>query len=318
MDNESVVVTQQERKYKTLVTDIGNTKIANAAFTGEKVNIVSAAVGDGGGSYYVPTADMTDLVNEVWAGPVASVEVNSKSANMLDVKVVIPATDGGFTARECCVKDEDGDMIAVCNLPDTSKAVIEEGISSPLTILMHIVVTNSDALEFTVDPTVDTASAIRAPIIIPREAWTAVDEEDGSPYPYQADAVCAEATAQHTPLVSLDRSSLAAARSCELCPTAEAVTGIVRFWAMRAPDTDMTGAVLLVGQGGGGSSGDGSYTLPTATAFRLGGVKVGDGLSVAQDGTLSVDAQTVVTGEDLVDEEGVQESVANILNGDEA
>ena len=30
------------------------------------------------------------------------------------------------------------------------------------------------------------------------------------------------------------------------------------------------------------------YTLPTATAYRLGGVKVGDGLSVYSDGTLSV------------------------------
>lgn len=35
-------------------------------------------------------------------------------------------------------------------------------------------------------------------------------------------------------------------------------------------------------------SGAAPYTLPTATAYRLGGVKVGDGLSVYSDGTLSV------------------------------
>lgn len=35
-------------------------------------------------------------------------------------------------------------------------------------------------------------------------------------------------------------------------------------------------------------SGAAPYTLPTATASRLGGVKVGDGLSVYSDGTLSV------------------------------
>ena len=35
-----------------------------------------------------------------------------------------------------------------------------------------------------------------------------------------------------------------------------------------------------------------SYTLPTATTTRLGGVKVGNGLSVAGDGTLSADVQS--------------------------
>ena len=56
---------------------------------------------------------------------------------------------------------------------------------------------------------------------------------------------------------------------------------------MKVPDGELTGSVLLVGQGGGGKSGDGSYTLPTATPFRLGGVKVGDYLDIAADGTLS-------------------------------
>ena len=38
--------------------------------------------------------------------------------------------------------------------------------------------------------------------------------------------------------------------------------------------------------------GGGSYTLPPATASALGGVKVGNGLSVEQDGTLSADGIT--------------------------
>ena len=36
--------------------------------------------------------------------------------------------------------------------------------------------------------------------------------------------------------------------------------------------------------GGGG----GGYVLPTATANRLGGVKIGDGINVENDGTISV------------------------------
>ena len=40
-------------------------------------------------------------------------------------------------------------------------------------------------------------------------------------------------------------------------------------------------------QGNGGGSGSG-YTLPTATSSRLGGVKIGDGIAVENDGTISV------------------------------
>ena len=90
MDTENVVVTKQDRKYKTLVTDIGNKKMTNAILNGKKVNVVMAAVGDGGGSYYLPTADMTALVHEVWRGAIASKEINSKSSNMVDVKFVLP------------------------------------------------------------------------------------------------------------------------------------------------------------------------------------------------------------------------------------
>ena len=97
MDTENVVVTKQDRKYKTLVTDIGKEKMTNAILNGKKVNVVMAAVGDGGGSYYLPTADMTALVHEVWRGAIASKEINSKSSNMVDVKFVLPGTVGGYT-----------------------------------------------------------------------------------------------------------------------------------------------------------------------------------------------------------------------------
>jgi len=38
----------------------------------------------------------------------------------------------------------------------------------------------------------------------------------------------------------------------------------------------------------GGGAGGGNYTLPTATSSRLGGVKIGTNVTVANDGTISV------------------------------
>ena len=43
---------------------------------------------------------------------------------------------------------------------------------------------------------------------------------------------------------------------------------------------------------GNGGGGGGSYVLPTATANRLGGIKVGSGLTVENDGTLSTSGST--------------------------
>lgn len=155
MAEDTVVITRGAQKYRTLVTDIGNAKIAKAALIGEKVNVIEAAVGDGGGAYYVPTADMAALKNEKWRGPIQAKAINPDSKNMVDVKFRLDGTVGGFTIREAGLFDEDGDLIAVCNMPDTEKAVILDGISSTLTILMHTIITNIDAVEFKVDTRVD-------------------------------------------------------------------------------------------------------------------------------------------------------------------
>ena len=61
-------------------------------------------------------------------------------------------------------------------------------------------------------------------------------------------------------------------------------------------DVTHIGGKLVIEEGasveGLPSSEGGGYTLPAATASTLGGVKVGSGLSVAPDGTLSADGIT--------------------------
>ena len=150
-----MVETRDSRKYKTVVTDLGKEKIAAAALEGWKVNIVTAVVGDGGGAYYIPTPDQTELRGEQWRGDIAAKRINSDSPNMIDIKVVVPRNVGGFTVREMGVLDDQGDLIAVCNTPDTEKAVILEGIAATLTLIMHIVVVDTTVLEFAIDPTLD-------------------------------------------------------------------------------------------------------------------------------------------------------------------
>ncbi len=148
-------ITTDERRYRTLVTAKGKEKIAAATLNGEKVNIIQAAVGDGGGAYCEPDADMIALVNEVWRGDIANKQINADSANMVDVKVIIPADVGGFTLREAGLFDDSGDLICVCNMPDTEKAVITSGAAGTLTLIIHIVFTDVDAVTFTVNSVLD-------------------------------------------------------------------------------------------------------------------------------------------------------------------
>lgn len=152
---DTMVEARDNRKYKTVVTDLGKEKIAAAALEGWKVNIVTAVVGDGGGAYYIPAPDQTSLRGEQWRGDIAAKRINQDSPNMIDIKVVVPRNVGGFTVREMGVLDDQGDLIAICNTPDTEKAIILEGIAATLTLIMHIVVVDATVLEFTIDPTMD-------------------------------------------------------------------------------------------------------------------------------------------------------------------
>ena len=154
-----ITVVKSNRKYKTLVTDIGNAKQANAVLNGEKVNIVTAVIGDGNGAYYSPSADMTAVLNEVWRGDIANKTINPDSPNMYDVRVVLDWSVGGFTVREVGLLDDQGDLIVIANTPDTPKAVLADGILAPLTIVLHVVFTNTEVIEFTVNPTVDAVDA---------------------------------------------------------------------------------------------------------------------------------------------------------------
>lgn len=61
--------------------------------------------------------------------------------------------------------------------------------------------------------------------------------------------------------------------------------------------------------GGSGGSGDGSYTLPTASASTLGGVKIGDGITIT-DGVIS--AITASAVQTMIDT-----AINNITDADE-
>lgn len=153
-----VTVENKEQLYEAVVTDIGNELMMDAVANGNKVNIVSFAVGDGGGDYYRPETSMEQLKNEVWRGNINSCEVSSEANNVLIISAVCPGQAGGFTIREMGVFDDAGNMIAVCNCPATPKVTIVDGVVNEMFLKMEIALINGQVIELKVDPNVMVAT----------------------------------------------------------------------------------------------------------------------------------------------------------------
>ncbi len=164
------------------------------------------------------------------------------------------------------------------------------------------------------------AATVQQDITIPVSAWVK-DEGTAGDYKYHADVEDPNISASYRPSVTLYEDSEETAKACGLRPSTETLDGALRVWARSVPTRDIRANLTLFcaiagSTGGAVIPGGGNYTLPAATATQLGGVKVGDGLTVAEDGTLSVNQEQVMTDADLVNEEEVAQDVANILNGD--
>lgn len=325
--------TVDSTKYGTIITAVGLAKFADGILNGTRVSVVSAAVGDGGGSYYVPTLDQTALKNECWRGEIAYARLNESSDNVIDVKFVVPADVGGFTIREAALIDADGDTIAICNTPDAEKVPTIDGVSFPITMVMHIIVKDASVVAFAINPSLDTVSreemenAIGAhnsdpnahgglggarivEITIPADGWTL--DEHGERY---IDIPVPEADESRYPDVALHKSSIETAREAELCPTVQSLEGAVRFWAKKQPTADMNATLALIisgsGDGGGNASGGGAYVLPIATSTTLGGIKLGTGLKSSADGTVSV--ASGVSDEDIATSDDTESMLDEIF-----
>ena len=144
--------------YGTIITTKGAAIIADCILNGKMLVIYEAAAGDGGGAYYMPTVGQESLVNEKWRGEIAAVAISPTTPNMIDVKIVIGDEVGGFVIREMGLFSEEGELIAVCNTPDTEKVAISGGVSGKLTMVMHIIVADVSVVEFTINPSLDTVS----------------------------------------------------------------------------------------------------------------------------------------------------------------
>jgi microcystin-dependent protein len=144
--------------YKSIVTTLGQAKIATAIANNSTVNLFEMAVGDGNGNATTPNVSQTALVREQYRAQLNTLTTDPQNPNYVIAELVIPSSVGGWTVREVGVYDNAGALIVVANFPDTYKPVIGEGSTRDLIVRIIIEVAEADALTLTIDPAVVLAS----------------------------------------------------------------------------------------------------------------------------------------------------------------
>jgi hypothetical protein len=140
-------------KFKSVVTTLGQTRIAAAIESGKDINISHMAVGDGDGSPTEPSVEQTALVHETYRLLLNSIKVDNKNPNWIVAEAIIPASVGGFWMREMGLFSDQGELIAVSNMADSYKPTLEEGSGRTQTLRMVITVTDTEAVSLSIDDT---------------------------------------------------------------------------------------------------------------------------------------------------------------------
>lgn len=144
--------------YFTLLTKIGQASIANAIALGQKVNLTEMAIGDGNGNPTVPKESQTSLVNEVYRAQVNQLMTDPDNPNYLIAEMIVPTNVGGWSVREVGLFNDEENLIAIANFPETYKPKLEEGSGRDLVIRIILQVQSTDAVTLKIDPTVILAS----------------------------------------------------------------------------------------------------------------------------------------------------------------
>lgn len=142
----------------TILTSVGQAKIANAIALGQQIQLTEMALGDGNGNATNPVQSQTGLVRQVYRAQLNQLSTDPANPNYVIAELVVPSEAGGWTVREVGLYDVDGNLIAVGNFPETYKPVLAEGASRDLVVRIIIEVSNASVVQLKIDPSIVLAS----------------------------------------------------------------------------------------------------------------------------------------------------------------
>ena len=128
------------------------------------------------------------------------------------------------------------------------------------------------------------------------------------------DAELSDSTSELVPVGVVSPGSFYTTTKAGVLNGCETHDGFIRFFAQRIPEADIQATVTLFGKGGG-SGETGSVSIGQGLKRDASGaiaVRIGEGLFDSAN-ALTVRKETVVTSEDLLDEEETQQEIVDML-----
>ena len=153
-------------------------------------------------------------------------------------------------------------------------------------------------------------------ITLAADGWQLVPEEDGEkPYQYIYDAELPDSTSKLFACGAASVDSFLVTSRAGVLPGCETYDGFVRFFAQRIPEADIPATLVLFGNGGD-SNDSGEVSIGQGLKRDETGaiaVNIGEGLDFDSANALTVRKETVMTSEDLLDEEETQQEIVDML-----
>lgn len=325
-------------------------KLIAAAQVGSNITITRAAIGDG----YLPdgtdAASLTELVSEVESrktgesGTSATVDISKMEVNGSNAQITVTIKNGdtSFYLREVGIYAKGADdkevLYAYTNAGDGAYPIPAASAVSVTRVLVLGVIVSAEAnvtanitygevtaedfaAEIAARKAGDLAAApFSTAAVIPADGWSLSSGK------YSTEVTVEGVIDTMIPVVSIDTGSVDTADNAGMYPYAVTGDGTVTFYAANVPTKDISVTIALIKTDGSTDtlSADTSitYTLPIASADTLGGVKIGDGITVAEDGTISVDTaditgtvSTEVIENVSASDEEASEAISEIMDG---
>lgn len=259
-----------------------------------------------------------------WIRPASSIVGKLATFDIIaavgDVDTVVAAIDPEAIATVARV----GQMIAEHNTdPKAHADIIGDAVSAALEVL---VASGAVVDETAVETIVKNALAGFSGggyygtfvVTVPAAGWVEA-EEPSVDHNFVCDVEAADVKSDLVPSGAPVLGSFGIANKAGVVNGCETMDGYVRFFSKSAPEEDFQACIILFSKGGE-SGGGSSVTIGNGLAYGDNGeivVNAGEGLDFDANGALTVNSETVMTAEDLVDEEAVMEEVEEILHGDE-
>jgi phage-related tail fiber protein len=150
-------------KYFATLTEIGEAKMARTLVSNTMVPLTEMAVGDGGidggaDADVMPSAAQRALVRERLRRPLNRLVRDEKNPSIVIAEVYLPEEVGGWWLRELGLYDEEGDLVAVANVPPSYKPVLAEGSGRGQFFRMMLIHKAASNIVLKIDPAIVVAT----------------------------------------------------------------------------------------------------------------------------------------------------------------